>query len=184
MKPYGPLMIEHRLIERMVNVLKNEADKISKTGKADSNFIDSAIDFFRIYADKRHHGKEEDILFRGLAKKQISDEHKKIMESLIEDHITARKTVTKLSESKEKYASGDKGAINSILECIKALTKLYLPHIKKEDTQFFIPCMNYFSQQEQAEMLKQFEEIDRQISHEKYKTLIEQLEKQSQPQRF
>jgi hemerythrin-like domain-containing protein len=35
-------------------------------------FIDTAVDFIRTYADRCHHGKEEDILFRNLAKKKTS----------------------------------------------------------------------------------------------------------------
>ena len=69
MRPIGPLMREHRLIERMVALMRAETEKISRTGEARPDFITSAVDFFRTYADRTHHGKEEDILFRDLAKK-------------------------------------------------------------------------------------------------------------------
>ncbi|MBD3255222.1 MAG: cation-binding protein, partial [Candidatus Lokiarchaeota archaeon] len=78
MLPIGPLMIEHRLIERMVDVLKAELDKIKKTGEVDPFFIDLSVDFFRTYADETHHGKEEDILFRELKKKSLNPEHEKM----------------------------------------------------------------------------------------------------------
>jgi hemerythrin-like domain-containing protein len=55
-------------------------------------FIDIAVDFIRTYADRTHHSKEEDILFRELAKKQLSPEHKKTMEELVDEHAFARKT--------------------------------------------------------------------------------------------
>jgi len=66
MMPIAPLMIEHRLIERMIKVMKNEVNVISATGRARPEFIDAAVDFIRTYADRCHHGKEEDILFRQL----------------------------------------------------------------------------------------------------------------------
>jgi len=57
MLPAGPLMIEHRLIERMVSVLVAEQEKISKHNASDTDLLLAAADFFRTYADRCHHGK-------------------------------------------------------------------------------------------------------------------------------
>jgi hemerythrin-like domain-containing protein len=73
MKPIGPLMWEHRIIERMVPVLGEELNRMKKTGKADPRFIVSAVDFFRTYADRTHLGKEEDILFKVLESKMLEE---------------------------------------------------------------------------------------------------------------
>jgi len=62
-------MIEHRLIERMLSVFKKVLDKIESEHEVDPVFVDIAVDFIRMYADRTHHGKEEDILFRELNKK-------------------------------------------------------------------------------------------------------------------
>ena len=43
MMPIGPLMIEHRLIERMITLLKKESLHIRSTGKVDVEFILSAV---------------------------------------------------------------------------------------------------------------------------------------------
>ena len=37
--------------------------------KVNPNFITAAVDFFRTYADRFHHGKEEGILFRSYRKR-------------------------------------------------------------------------------------------------------------------
>ena len=161
MLPIGPLMIEHRLIERMVALLKKEA-------QINLNFIGIAVDFFRFYADRCHHGKEEDILFRALAAKQLSPEHKKMMTDLLQDHVRARELVGKLKDS---HTAGD------IKECIDKIVQLYTVHIQKEDKQFFIPAMDYFTKEEQGAMLCEFQEFDRMLIHEKYKKLVEQIEK-------
>ena len=83
--PIGPLMIEHRLIERMITVMKKELDRIQEQGNADPKFIETAVNFIRIYADACHHGKEEKILFRDLQKKEMKPEDKQTMEELIEE---------------------------------------------------------------------------------------------------
>ena len=58
MQARGPLMIEHRLIERMILLIKDALLQIEVTYKADPVFVDLAVDFIRIYADRTHHGKE------------------------------------------------------------------------------------------------------------------------------
>jgi hemerythrin-like domain-containing protein len=143
MMPIGPLMIEHRLIERMVKVIRGELQKISEENEVNVSFIDTAVDFFRTYADRCHHGKEEDILFRDLAKKPLSSEHKKTMQELIEEHIYARKTVGRLVDAKEKYAQHGNNALEDIVAIISELVEFYPKHIEKEDKHFFIPVMNY-----------------------------------------
>ncbi len=69
-KPVAPLMIEHRLVERMIAVIKEEAAGIGLKNKVDPVLIDTAVGFIRTYADRTHHGKEEEILFRDLAQKK------------------------------------------------------------------------------------------------------------------
>jgi len=176
MMPIGPLMIEHRLIERMVDLMREGLHKISEKNEVDSGFIDVAVDFIRTYADRCHHGKEEDILFRDLAKKELSHDHKKTMDELIEEHIFARKTVGRLVGARESYVQGDADALKDIMACIKELVEFYPVHIEKEDKHFFTPCMEYFSKQEQADMLQEFWEFDTKLIHEKYKKIVEQLE--------
>ena len=58
MKPIGPLMWEHRLIEKMLRLFEGEIKRISELNRLDTVFIDTAVDFIRTYADRTHHGKE------------------------------------------------------------------------------------------------------------------------------
>jgi hemerythrin-like domain-containing protein len=72
MQARGPLMMEHRLIERFLSVIKGVSAKIESKQKIDPVFVDIAVDFIRVYADRMHHGKEEDILFRELNNKPLA----------------------------------------------------------------------------------------------------------------
>jgi len=173
--PIGPLMSEHRLIEKMIDLLTKKVDRIREEASIDPKFVDIVIDFFKIYADRCHHGKEENILFRDLAKKQLSDEHKKIMTELIAEHAYARKTVSSLEEAKEKYVQGKMESLADIQTILKQLTVLYPAHIEKEDKHFFYPSMEYFTRQELDEMLQEFWEFDRKLLHEKYEEIVESI---------
>lgn len=177
MMPIGLLMIEHRLIEKMIKHLKERSQIFRKENEADIFFIDKAVDFIKIYADRCHHGKEEDILFRDLAKKELQREHKNIMDELVQEHSWVRNVTKSLVSAKEKYGLGDKTALSDIVKLMIELAEFYPKHIEKEDKHFFIPCMNYFSKQEQEAMLNEFWEFDRRLVHEKYKEIVKEIEK-------
>ncbi|TFG10072.1 MAG: cation-binding protein [Promethearchaeota archaeon] len=177
MLPIGPLMIEHRLIERMIDILKDELQKIEDLNQIDPIFIDNVVDFIRTYADQTHHGKEEDILFRELEKKEISSEHKTIMDELINEHIFGRKTTGELVQAKEKFLQGEEEALSQVINKIKSLIEFYPKHIEKEDKHFFIPVMNYFTKEEQDAMLIEGQIFDRKMIHRKYNTLVAHFEK-------
>jgi len=169
-------MKEHRLIERMVGIIENQLAKISKQKELDTGFIDVTIDFFQTYADRCHHGKEEDILFKQLASKNLTKEDKKIIDELVEEHAYARKTITKLKEAKNKYVHGNENGSNEIKILLEELTLLYPRHIEKEDKHFFYPCMNYFTKLELDIMLQNFWVFDRKMIHEKYERIIAEKE--------
>ena len=137
MQARGPLMIEHRLIERMLSVIKDALTKIGSKHQIDPMFVDIAVDFIRVYADQTHHGKEEDILFRELAKKPLNERDRKIMEELIEEHIFGRQTTKALVEANTRYRNGDETALNEIATNLQTLTEFYPKHIDKEDKGVF-----------------------------------------------
>jgi hemerythrin-like domain-containing protein len=168
MKPIGPLMWEHRLIEKMLVSMMKHVDKIEKSKKVNPLVIDVAVDFVRMYADRTHHGKEEEILFRDLAKKELTPELKKIMQELFDEHVWGRKTTAMLVAAKDEYLQGDEKKLTEVIDLARQLGNFYPKHIEKEDKHFFYPCQEYFSNEEQDKMLAEFWEFDRKMIHEKY----------------
>jgi hemerythrin-like domain-containing protein len=167
MQARGPLMIEHRLIERMLSVIKDALAKIESKHKVDPVFVDISVDFIRVYADRTHHGKEEDILFRELNKKALNSEDSQIMKELLDEHLFGRQT---------RYRNGDENALADIAANLKTLTEFYPRHIEKEDKKFFPSTRTYFTDEEDQAMLAEFWEFDRKMIHEKYKSVVEGLE--------
>jgi hemerythrin-like domain-containing protein len=156
--------------------MTDELRQMEQRTRADPAFIDVAVDFIRTYADRCHHGKEEDLLFRDLAKKPLSPEHRKTMEELVAEHIYARAKVKKLVEATEQYVEGRAEAMEAVRNLLRDLVTFYPAHIAKEDKHFFIPCMEYFTKKEQDSMLQAFWDFDRRLIHEKYRGLVERLE--------
>ena len=177
MQARGPLMIEHRLIERMISIIQDVLAQIESTQKVDPVFVDTAVDFIRTYADRTHHGKEEDILFRDLSKRALSAKDQQVMKELIEDHVFARRTTKALVESNTRYRNGDKSALGDIADKLRTHAQFYPKHIEKEDKVFFPASRAYFTDEEDQAMLAEFWEFDRRMIHEKYRSVVEELEK-------
>ena len=176
MMPIGPMMIEHRLIERMLAVARRELERFSREKYLEPEFIRELVDFIRMYADRCHHGKEEDILFRELGKKELSEEHRATTDELVREHQWARGQTRELEEATERYASGDEEALVTVLARLNALTEFYPKHIAKEDKRYFLPVMRYFSEEEKQAMLQEGFAFDQSLIHEKYRKVVEQAE--------
>jgi hemerythrin-like domain-containing protein len=175
MELIGLLMIEHRLIEQIIYALDTEAHHISQDNIVHPMFIYSIVDFFRTYADQFHHGKEEDILFVELSKKELDKEHKHIMEELEEEHRYARRIVGQLVSFTEKWSLGEENALPRISESLHILCDLYPKHIEKEDKRFFIPCQQYFSQSERESLLEIGYDFDKRFTNTIYKDRMKSL---------
>ena len=175
--PIGMLMKEHRLIERVIALLRKHHEDIDAGGRADPLFIETCVDFIRTYADRCHHGKEEDILFAQLRVKNLSPEHRRTMQELMNEHVEAREKVRDLVEAKDRYAEGEEAAIGAIKFNLRWLAEFYPEHIEKEDKHFFIPVMEYFSKEEQDAMIEESARFDAMMIHEKYRRMVEEQEK-------
>lgn len=173
MQPIGPLMHEHRLIERLLALVEREVRDIEAGKKPDGRFLDQAVDFFRSYADRCHHGKEEDILFRELEKKPLSAPQRQVLAELVAEHVQGRALVRAISEANQAVARCENAAPAEILlPLLKQLIAFYPVHIDKEDKGFFHPVMEHFSRAEMDAMLAEFNDFDRALVHEKYAGIV------------
>jgi hemerythrin-like domain-containing protein len=165
----------------MIKMMRHELVQAEAQQKINPRFIETATDFIRAYADRCHHGKEEDILFRELMKKKIAAEHQEIMEELIEEHKRGRQVTGRLVEANSRYTEGDKRALSEILECIRTLIGFYPKHIEKEDKNFFLPIMGYFSKEEKEAMLTEGYRFDADLLHEEYRKIVTEEERKLPP---
>jgi len=175
MQARGALMVEHRVIERMIALIEKALAQIESAGVIDALFVDAVVDFVRTYADRTHHGKEEDILFRDLERRELSAEDRRLMEELRAEHMLGRATTQALTEDGAHYCGGDDSALADIAVRLRSLADMYPKHIQKEDKVFFPASRAYFTDEEDLAMLDEFWEFDRAMIHEKYKAMVERL---------
>jgi hemerythrin-like domain-containing protein len=132
----------------------------------------------RTYTDKIHHGKEEEIYFRVCAKKNMCVQESELLNELVEEHKRSRKAIEALAQGKKKYLAGE-DVFELILGELQTIVEIYREHIGKEDHRFFPDSERYLSETEQVKMLAEFLEFDKKVIHEKYRSVVEDLAKQS-----
>jgi hemerythrin-like domain-containing protein len=174
MLPIGMLMKEHRLTEKMMDLLRREQDTLSRS-EYHASEIDRFLDFFQTYVDKMHHAKEEKILFSRMIEKDIQAPHRQLIDLFIDEHNQARKLIEKIAAANKRGYKGN-SALQEIAGSMSSLVKLYTGHIEREDKEFFFPSTQYFNKNEQNNMLQLFDEIDMGVLHDKYETMVAQME--------
>lgn len=165
MNPVKLLIKEHITITKMIELLS-----FLNLKKLNTQFLEKIIDFFFFYVDKCHHGKEEKILFQKLKSKNLKKDDADLMNELIEEHKMGRKLVKELNENKSLKNP------EKVKEIFSKMITLYRAHIDKENTRFFYPAFNYFTQKEKEIILQDFFDLDKNIIHEKYQKVVEELE--------
>jgi hemerythrin-like domain-containing protein len=167
---------EHRIIERVLAVLQK------LTTKPVENALDDwkkALDFFSHFADKCHHFKEEQVLFPAMEEHGIPREGGPIGMMLMEHeegrgYVRAMVAAIRLVETKNEVAK------EILIEKAKAYLQLLREHIQKEDEILFRIADDVIPPDEQKALLRSFEEHEaKEIGegvHEKYLTLVEELE--------
>lgn len=170
--PMKKLVDEHVLIKRWIALIPKVVENLDLESEKGRRLVLDGIDMIRSYADKYHHAKEEEILFK------YFDENTDILKVMHEDHTHGRTLV------KEMLVALENREPNTIAENLMAYRDLLTEHIRKEDEILFPWMDNRLSTHQVGELFAQFETVDRQIgvSPGKYEEFIDQLEKKFEKQ--
>ncbi|SHI74093.1 Hemerythrin-like domain-containing protein [Geosporobacter subterraneus DSM 17957] len=176
------LMIEeHKHIKRVLGITRKACIQILNGVPVNYEAFYKIIDFVRNYADKHHHSKEEDILFKRMSE-ELGDvvAHGPIM-GMFAEHDLGRLFISNLETALQKSKDGDKDARVDIIANAIAYTDLLHRHIDKEDTAIYTFAQKKLSPKSLAEVEEKCRIIES-LAHEKqlqdkYIRLIDELEK-------
>jgi hemerythrin-like domain-containing protein len=170
--PMQRLVDEHVLIKRWIALIPGVVDTLDLESDAGRQVILDGIDLIRSYADRYHHAKEEDILFK------YFDQDSKILEVMYEDHTTGRSHVKAMLEALDRR---DRQALT---EHLLAYRELLTGHIQKEDEILFPWMDRSLSRSQVDELIARFNEVDQKMGFppDNYQKFIEKLEKQFKAQ--
>ncbi len=169
------LMIEdHKQILKVADALSRECQAINSGKAINKKFFENAIDFVRNYADKFHHAKEEEILFKEFTKNEECM-HCNPVPQMLHEHDLGREYIKNLEQQVQK--NNIQGVISNAL----GYAELIRDHIFKEDNILYPMTNEALDGKTQKIMMEQAIEAETKKftkgTKERYLTLADELAK-------
>ena len=174
MTPTEFLKQEHRSIEEMLQVMEAVCKKLEGGEQVSTDNLNSIVEFIKLFADKAHHGKEEDLLFVAMVDAGIPKEGGPVAVMLME-HDMGRNYVKGMSEAIEEYDNGNTDASARIIENARNYASLLSNHIYKEDNILYPMADMHLSEEKQNELLGEFNLVQEKIGTETYTKMLNTL---------
>jgi hemerythrin-like domain-containing protein len=167
--PIKRLVEEHVNIKALLALIPDICEVLRSREVIDKQMILDVVDFIKSYADKFHHAKEEEILFK------YTNENSDIIQVMLQDHISGRNFVKSILEGLENQ---DK---TMIVNGLTGYKELLTQHIKKEDEVLYPWIEKNLSMNQIGEMYERFNLVDSAVSREvvsKYEMFAFNLKKE------
>lgn len=160
-KEHDSILHVLKLLDHMTAVPSDEDARFQK--------YEQVVYFLQIFADKCHHGKEEDYLFPELVSKGMAAENGPIG-VMLQEHRTGRDYIAAMSQAVEARARLDFEAAAA------GYADLLRKHIDKENQVLFVLADQLISDAQQDTMFEQFEHFEESVIghgiHEQLHTMI------------
>ena len=168
-KEHEGILFGLKILEKMVNMVKENK-------KLEIKDVKDIINFFKLFADKCHHGKEEGILFPSMEKSGIQNKNGPIGQMLAE-HTEGRNYISEMTES----LNNDSLKVENFIHGATNYIRLLQSHIIKENTILFPLGDKKIPITEQNQLLIAFENHEEKVmgkgTHEKLHEMLHDFEK-------
>ncbi len=144
---------EHQNILRVIDATISECEQIENGKKLENTFFENVIDFIKNYADKYHHAKEEDILFKVMLENSESM-HCNPIPVMLHEHETGRHFVKGMEDG---LSEGNK---EKILENARGYGSLLQEHIYKEDNVLYPMAEEALNDHQKELVLEKYKEVE------------------------
>ncbi|MBL7922698.1 MAG: hemerythrin domain-containing protein [Bacteroidia bacterium] len=147
---------EHANIINAIDIVKQLKPLISQNTERYEELCHELLDYFRDYADRYHHHKEELILFPLMSKKnELLGEG--VVAEMFSQHTEFREMTSniRVALSEKQYTSAQKQ--------LEEYTEALLDHIAVENDELFVIAESLFSEDELDKMYFGFRDVDAQI---------------------
>lgn len=166
------LMEEHRVIEQVLSCLEKLAERCDAGEDLDTDSAREALDFFRHFADRCHHGKEEGHLFPLLeARGLVRDGGPTGV--MLHEHDEGRRLLAAMAAAVERNASRE------LARHARAYVELLREHIRKEDHCLFPMAAEMLSEVEAESLARSFDRVENsdmeEGAHEHYLSVANDL---------
>lgn len=153
------LRSEHRVIERVLDVLQRIAERVELGNALDVDSAQQAIAFFRGFADRCHHAKEEEYFFPAVEAKGFP-RHGGPTGVMLYEHEQGRKCIAGMDQALGGVAAGEAGAAERFVRHARDYIDLLRQHIMKEDSVLFAMADEAFTAEDQQRLLEGFAQAE------------------------
>ena len=172
------LMDEHRLIEQVLASLETFALNLQHDADVDRETVKDFGDFFAGFADRCHHGKEEDRLFVKMNEYGFPKDYGPVAVMLAE-HVEGRSHVGALVKIGASSGALSPSERDSVIEHASAYVPLLRSHIIKEDNILYPMAVQAIPPPEMDAMLADFQTFELGImgegEHQRFIAMAEKL---------
>jgi hemerythrin-like domain-containing protein len=160
--PIGTLYNEHHYIQKVIGATGLLALAMSKGQKINRATLRGISRFIRVYGAQLHHGKEEEILFPLLVRKNARI-HKVPLALLVFQHEAAGALIREMDEMTDDYIRGSRRAGEKLGEVFQRLIDIYPQHIWHEEHVLFPMAAKTLNRGEQKELVRKFVQVERKV---------------------
>ena len=168
---------EHDAILKMLGVTGLVAQKLDRREPVAPETLVGLLEFFRLFADTCHHGKEE-LLFPMLEKKGLPRAGGPIGVMLWE-HDKGRELIRAMASAADAYRGGDAASGQRWAQAAYGYADLLREHIMKENEILFVMAERMLSDAEQRELAAAFDKVEVEKmgagTHERLHALMDKL---------
>lgn len=169
---------EHDTILRMLDATEEVVRQLDAGLAVEPRILDGLLEFFRLFADQCHHGKEEDLLFPKLQEKGMPREMGPIG-VMLHEHEQGRALVRQMTEAAADYGKSDASAAARWSAAAFGYATLLREHIFKENNILFVMAERMLTADEQQALFLLFEQVETQKmgagTHERLHALMDEL---------
>lgn len=181
MNPIDELKQEHEGIKLSLEILSRIAQEMQKNVEPEAGEdMGRLIEFFTVFVDTCHHGKEEELLFPALENIGVSKQGGPIG-VMLSEHDTGRGCVRALRSALSSYKEGSPASISEIEKHAQSYIRLLQGHIEKENQVLFRIAEAHLTEEVKRSLAEGFERIERdrvgQGRHEMFHRMLEELHK-------
>jgi hemerythrin-like domain-containing protein len=157
------LVTEHQAIRRMLGVLDRLCERAAAGGPdGHAQRAGQILEFLQGFADRCHHGKEEQHLFPALVRQGMSSESGPVAVMLAE-HRQGRDLIAAMASAQAAWADGDQAAGARFSAAATAYQSLLDAHIEKENNVLFVMADRLLDPAAQDTLVEQFERFEEQV---------------------
>ncbi len=162
MKLTDKLKEEHENIRLLLRIMGKACDELASSKQVPPEHLEQMLELIREYADRCHHGKEEDLLFVAMEEAGIPKDGGPIGVMLFE-HDQGRGYVAKMATATAAYKSGDETVTKDFVDAARGYIKLLDQHIEKENMVLYPMADARMTDQQQKALSKELERVDREV---------------------